>query len=275
MNRPPVSAETRVCAVIGDPVRHSQSPRLHNAAYEALGLDRVYLAFEVPAGRGREAVRSIVDLGIDGLNVTMPHKEAAAAACDELTVDAAALRSVNTVVRRSDGTLLGASTDGDGFLRSLADAGVDPAGADVLVVGARGAARAVVQALGRVGARVTVAARRSDAADAAAGLAPAGRAVGLEGIAAALAHAALVVQATPLGMDATTLAFDPAPIGPEHTVCDLVYHPAVTPLLAAAQAAGATTVGGIGMLLHQAALAFELHTGLPAPLDAMRAVIAG
>ena len=274
MTRPPVTGATRLCAVIGDPVRHSQSPVLHNAAYDALGLDRIYLALEVPTGHGREAVRSILDLGIDGLNVTMPHKEDAAAACDELTEDAAALRSVNTVVRRADGTLLGASTDGEGFLRSLADAGVDPAGADVLVVGAGGAARAVVQAAGRVGGHVTVAGRRPEAAAAAAALAPGGVAIGMDGIQAALATATVVVQSTPVGMDGASLPFDPGALGPQHTVCDLIYHPSVTPLLAAATAHGARAVGGIGMLLHQAALAFELHTGHPAPLDAMRAAIA-
>ena len=128
MNRPPVSGETRLCAVIGDPVRHSLSPRIHNAAYEALGLDRVYVALPVPAGRGAAAVRAMVDLGIDGLNVTMPHKEEAATACDVLSADASALRSVNTVVRRADGALVGDSTAGEGFLRALADAGCDPTG---------------------------------------------------------------------------------------------------------------------------------------------------
>lgn len=275
MSRPPVTGATRLCAVIGDPVRHSQSPRLHNAAYEALGLDRIYLALEVPAGHGRTAVRSMLDLGIDGLNVTMPHKEDAAVACDELTADAAALRSVNTVVRREDGTLLGASTDGEGFLRSLADAAIDPAGAPALVVGAGGAARAVVAALGRVGAEVTVAARRPGAAAAAAALAPGGRAVTLDAVDEVLGAVALVVQATPVGMDGSSQPFDPAGLGPDHAVCDLVYHPAVTPLLAAAVARGARTVGGIGMLLHQAALAFELHTGHAAPLDAMRAALDG
>lgn len=273
MTRPPVTGATRLCAVIGDPVRHSQSPRLHNAAYEALGLDRIYLALEVPAGRGREAVRSILDLGIDGLNVTMPHKEDAAAACDELTEDAAALRSVNTVVRRADGTLLGASTDGEGFLRSLADAGVDPTGAELLVVGAGGAARAVAQAAGRIGAHVVVAARRPEAASAAAALAPDGRAIALDAIPDSLGTATIVVQSTPVGMDGDATPFDPAGLGPHHTVCELIYHPAVTPLLAAAAARGARTVGGIGMLLHQAALAVELHTGHPAPLEAMRAAI--
>lgn len=274
MTRPPVTGATRLCAVIGDPVRHSRSPQLHNAAYDALGLDRIYLALEVPAGRGREAVRSILDLGIDGLNVTMPHKEDAAAACDELTADAAALRSVNTVVRRTDGTLLGASTDGEGFLRSLADAGVDPAGAELLVIGAGGAARAVVQASGRVGARVVVAARRPEAAAAAAALTPGGVAIDLDAIPDALGTATIVVQSTPVGMDGESSPFDPSALGPQHAVCDLIYHPSVTPLLAAAAGRGARTVGGIGMLLHQAALAFELHTGHPAPLDAMRAAIA-
>jgi shikimate dehydrogenase len=204
----------------------------------------------------------------------MPHKEDAAAACDELTPDAAALRSVNTVVRRPDGTLLGASTDGEGFLRSLADADVDPEGVAVLVVGAGGAARAVAQALGRVGASVTVAARRSEAAAAAAALAPGGRAVAMDGIPDALAGCSIVVQSTPLGMDGTSLAFDPDGLGPDHVVCDLVYHPAVTPLLAAAATRGARRVGGIGMLLHQAALAFELQTGMAAPIDAMRDALA-
>lgn len=275
MNRPPVSGATRLCAVIGDPVRHSLSPRLHNAAYAALGLDRVYVALEVPAGHGRAAVRSIVEFGIDGLNVTMPHKEDAAAACDELTPDAAALRSVNTVVRRPDGTLLGASTDGEGFLRSLGDAGLDPTDATVLVVGSGGAARAVVAALGRVGARVTVAARRADAAATAAALAPGSRSTDLAAVPGELGRTAIVVQTTPVGMDGTSLPFDPAALGPDHAVCDLIYHPAATPLLVAAAARGARTVGGIGMLLHQAALAFELHTGVPAPLDAMRAALEG
>ena len=218
-------------------------------------------------------MRSILDLDIDGLNVTMPHKEAAAEACDELTEDAAALRSVNTVVRRADGTLLGASTDGEGFLRSLADAGVDPAGAEMLVVGAGGAARAVAQAAGRVGAHVVVAARRPEASATAAALAPGGRSIGLEGIPDALARATIVVQSTPVGMDGESSPFDPGALGPQHVVCDLIYHPSVTPLLAAAAARGARTVGGIGMLLHQAALAFELHTGHSAPIDAMRAAI--
>lgn len=268
-----MSGETRLCAVIGDPVRHSRSPRLHNAAYEALGLDRVYLALPVPAGRGAAAVRAIADLGIDGLNVTMPHKEDAAAACDDLSADAAALRSVNTVVRRPDGSLHGDSTDGEGFLRSLADAGCDPDGLRALVVGAGGAARAVTLALGRSGARVVVAARRPDAAARAAALAPAAGVVDLDAIDGVAAESDLVVNATPLGMAGERFPVSDSVWSARHWVCDLVYHPEVTPLLGAAGAAGARPVGGLGMLLHQAAVAFELHTGLPAPLEAMRAAL--
>jgi shikimate dehydrogenase len=139
-----VTGETRLAAVIGDPVRHSRSPAIHNAAYAAAGLDWVFVALEVREGRGYDAVRAMPVLGISGLSVTMPHKADAARACDELTADAAALEVVNTVVLREDGSLWGDSTDGEGLVRSLADAGLDVDGRSVLLVGAGGAARAAV-----------------------------------------------------------------------------------------------------------------------------------
>src|SRR5437868_6620339 len=113
-----IGGATRVAGLIGDPVSHSRSPAIHNAAFAAAGLDWVFVCFPVPRGSGRAAVRAVESLGIGGLSVTMPHKADAAAACDDLTADAAALGAVNTVVPR-DGRLLGAATDGDGFLRSL------------------------------------------------------------------------------------------------------------------------------------------------------------
>ena len=281
--RPALSGHTRVVGVIGDPVSHSLSPALHNAAFEALRLDWVYVAFAVPRGRGADAVAAVPALGLAGFNVTMPHKEDVAAACDELTPDAAALRSVNTVVARSDGRTLGDSTDGPGFLDALAEEGVEVAGQPVLVLGAGGAARAVVLALGRAGATVTVAARRPEAAESAAVLAPGARAVALGAVASPGPSAAgavdpaafsVVVNATPLGMSGG----DPLPVDPEalhagQAVVDLVYHPADTPLLTAARARGAHAVNGLGMLLHQAARSFSLWTAEPAPLDAMRAAV--
>lgn len=270
--RPPLSGGTRVVGVIGDPVAHSLSPTLHNAAFEALGLDWVYVAFPVPRGRGADAVAAVSALGLAGLNVTMPHKEDVAAACDELTPDAAALRSANTVVALPDGRTRGESTDGPGFLDALADENIEIAGKPVLVLGAGGAARAVILALGRAGAVVTAAARRPAAAEAAAALAPGATAVPLDSVASTAF--AVIVNATPLGMSAgDPLPVDPAALHVQQAVVDLVYHPADTPLLTAARAKGALVVNGLGMLLHQAARSFSLWTGQPAPVDAMRAAV--
>ena len=270
--RPPLSGHTRVVGVIGDPVAHSLSPTLHNAAFEALGLDWVYVAFPVARGRGADAVAAVSALGLAGLNVTMPHKEDVAAACDELTPDAGALRSANTVVALADGRTLGDSTDGPGFLDALAEDGIDVAGQAVLVLGAGGAARAVVLALGRAGAAVTVAARRPDAAAAAALLAPDAQSVAIGAVDPA--PYSLVVNATSLGMSgADPLPVEPEALHGEQAVVDLVYHPAETPLVRAARAKGAPAMNGLGMLLHQAARSFALWTGQPPPLDAMRAAV--
>ncbi len=262
-----ITGETRLAAVIGAPVRHSRSPAIHNAAFAAAGLDWVYVALEVAPGSGFAAIRALPTLGIAGVNVTMPHKADAARACDELTVAAARLGSVNTVVVRSDGTLLGDSTDGEGFLRALADADLDPAGRSVVILGAGGAARAVGAALVGAGAGVAVAARRTGAAEE---LAAAVDGVGVTAWPERdLAGIDILVNATPIGMgDNRDIPCEPCP---GQWVVDLVYHPLETALLARAAAVGAHPVGGLGMLVHQAALSFERWTGVGAPLDAMRA----
>lgn len=266
------SGATRVAGVIGDPVTHSLSPAIHNAAFTACGLDWVYVAFPVPRGQGAAAVAAVAHLGLAGLNVTMPHKADAVRACHELTPDAGALGSVNTVIN-TPGGLLGDSTDGPGFMAALAEAGVEVAGMDgsVLVVGAGGAARAVVLALGRAGAEVVVAARRPETAAAAALLAPRARAVALPVPGEEVSAAAVVVNATPLGMAGEAPPFDAQLLRPSQVVVDLVYHPAETVLLAAARDRGARALGGLGMLVHQAALSFSAWTGLEAPLPAMKA----
>ena len=262
-----ITGATRVVGIIGDPVGHSRSPAMHNAAFDALGLDWAYVAFPVARGDGAAAVRAVTTLGLAGLNVTMPHKADAAAACDDLAPEAAALGAVNTVVN-VDGTLVGHSTDGDGFLRALDDEEIEVAGLRVLVVGAGGAARAITHALGRVGAHVTVAARRSDAARSAASLAPDGDAVGLDGI--AVEGFDVVVNATPLGMDGEAPPFDTAKLHTGQFVYDTVY-PVETPLLREARAGGLRAAGGLDMLVHQGALSFSLWTGIEPPLDVMRA----
>jgi shikimate dehydrogenase len=166
--------------------------------------------------------------------------------------------------------LVGDSTDGEGFRRSLVEAGHDPAGRSVLVLGAGGAARAVVLTLGRAGCDVTVAARRAEAAAQAAALAPAGRGMTWDQVAETVPTVDVIVQATPLGMaGAPSMPFDPGLLRPGQVVADLVYHPLETPFLAAAAQAGAAPVSGLGMLVHQAALQVEAWTGRPAPLSEM------
>jgi shikimate dehydrogenase len=269
-----ITAATRVAGVIGDPVRHSLSPVLHNAAYRELGLDWVYVAFEVPDGGARGALDGMRMLDLVGLSVTMPHKSTVAAACDELSPTAAALHSVNTVSVDAQGRLVGDSTDGEGFLRSLRDAGHDPAHASVALLGAGGAARAVARALGDVGARVTVCARKADAAERAALLAG-GTSAPWDARAEAVAAANLVVNATPIGMGSHSEALDlPFPLDALHSgqvLADLVYHPIETPLLRGARGRGADVVDGLGMLVHQAALQVEDWTGRDAPVSIMRA----
>jgi shikimate dehydrogenase len=267
-----VGAHTRLAAVIGSPVRHSLSPAMHNAAFRALGLDWIYLAFEVAAAEVPAAFAGARALRIAGLSVTIPHKAAALAAVDESTNAARDIGAVNTVVASGDGILLGDNTDGAGFLASLADEGFDPAGRTCAVVGAGGAARAVVHALAGAGAAEVVVVNRSpERAESAAALAgPAGRA----GVAADIEGADLVVNATPLGLAGTEAGDSPLDVrllGPGQLLVDLIPNPAVTPLMRAAADRGARVAGGLGMLVHQGALAFELWTGRPPPIDVMRA----
>jgi shikimate dehydrogenase len=233
----------------------------------------VYVALEVRPGDVPAAIAGVRALDLGGLSVTIPHKPAVAAEVDELSAAAAATGAVNTVVPLPDGRLRGENTDAGGFLASLADEGFEPAGHPCLVVGAGGAARAVVHALAGAGAtEVVVLNRTRQRAQDAAALAGA---VGRVGTADDLATVDLVVNATPVGLagsdtDADALPLDPRYLGPGQLVVDLVPNPAVTPLLRAAREAGAQVAGGLGMLVHQGALAFELWTGQAAPLGVMR-----
>jgi shikimate dehydrogenase len=271
-----ITGHTRIAAIIGDPVRHSLSPAIHNAAFAAAGLDWAYVAFEVARGQGAAAVRAMRTLGIDGLNVTMPHKADAATAVDRLAPAARDLGVVNTIVREGS-VLVGENTDGDGFVNALrVDEGVDVAGMRCLVVGAGGAARAVVRALGLAGAaEIVVAARRPDSAASVVALAKVARLGTVE----EADTVDLVVNATPVGMDdvveldAPTLPVPAERLGAGQLVADLVYHPLVTPLLHEARARGAVAVNGLGMLVHQAAIAFRLWTGEDAPIEAMSVAV--
>ncbi len=263
-----ITATTRVAGVIGSPVRHSLSPALHNAAFTASGAPWIYVAFEVAPGEAHRARDAMRVLGIGGLSVTMPHKEQVAGCVDELAPAAAALRSVNTVVRRADGSLEGHSTDGAGFVASLRDAGVEPAGRRVVVIGAGAAGRAVVDALARAGAGAIDVVNR-DPARAALAAQLAGP-VGHVATEAAIGHADIVVNATSVGMGTEDLPFDATLLGAGQVVADLVYHPLETALLRAARQVGATTVDGLGMLVHQAALQQGLWLGAAPDTVVMR-----
>jgi shikimate dehydrogenase len=272
-------AESTVVGVIGSPIRQSLSPLLHNAAFAALGLNWVSLAFDVPPGQAAAALGGMRALGLAGLSVTMPHKAEVSTLVDSRTDVAARLDAVNCVINEQ-GTLRGANTDGDGFLASLERAaGFSPAGKRCLVIGAGGAARAVTDALATAGASDVAVVNRTPArAAAVAALAgSAGRGLAVADP-AQVAQADLVVNATPIGMAGVPGGLaegsEPWLVAPDlmhagQVVVDLVYAPRPTPWLAAAATTGATAVDGLGMLVHQAAAQLELWTGLPAPVDVM------
>ena len=263
----------RLAALIGSPVEHSLSPVIHQAAFDAGGVDWTYVAFDVAGGGGVAVLDAMRVLGIAGLSITRPHKRDVAAAVDRLEPAARALQSVNTVSWDGD-QLVGSSTDGEGFVASLAEVGIDVADARVAVIGAGGAARSVIDALGRAGSNdIRVLNRTRVNAESAAMLAS----VASVGIAGDISCADIVVNATNVGMGvdvvrATSddLPCDPALLRAEQVVVDLVYHPLRTAWLAAADALGARTVDGLGMLIHQAALQQERWIGVLADTKVMR-----
>ncbi|HSL74843.1 MAG TPA: shikimate dehydrogenase [Ilumatobacteraceae bacterium] len=263
----------RLAALIGSPVEHSLSPMIHQAAFDAAGVDWTYLAFDVPPGRAGEAVAAMRVLRIAGMSVTMPHKRDLADLVDRLEPAARALRSVNTVSWDGE-ELVGSSTDGAGFVASLTEAGIDVAGAKVAIIGAGGAARSVIDALGRSGALdITVLNRTRGNAELAATLASAASV----GIMSDITRADIVVNATNVGMGidpasatAADHPCDPALLRADQVVADLVYHPLRTAWLGAAGELGARTVDGLGMLIHQAALQQERWLGVRPDVGVMR-----
>ena len=258
--------------VIGFPVRHSLSPVICQAAFDELGLDWVYAAFEVAPGDAGQALDHMRVQGMVGLSVTMPHKADVAAAVDELSPAAAVLGVVNCVARDGD-RLIGHNTDGAGFCDALLAEGVELAGMGCAVLGAGGAARAVVAELARREVdEVAVIARRPEAAASAAALAGS---VGTTAGPADVGRFRLVVNATPVGMAETEGAGN-LPLDPDHLhagqhVADLVYNPLQTPLLAECRRRGVPTSTGVGMLVYQAAHAVRIWTGVEPPIEAMTA----
>ncbi len=264
----------RLAVLIGSPVAHSLSPVIHRAAFEAARVDWTYAALDVAVGDGPGAVEAMRVLGIAGMSVTMPHKADVAAAVDRLDPAARSLHSVNTVSWDGD-ELVGSSTDGAGFVASLVEVGIDVAGSRVAVIGAGGAARSVIDALGRAGTNdITVLNRSHDRAESAAQLSPAASV----GIVSDVTRADIVVNATSVGMGvdpalatADDLACDVALLHARQVIVDLVYHPLRTAWLTAADELGARTIDGLGMLVHQAALQQQAWLGSLPDVAVMRA----
>jgi len=272
--RTPLLGSTKVAAVIGDPVGHSLSPTIHNAGFATCGLDWVYIALPVVAGRGADAVDAMRTLGIAGMSVTMPHKADVVTAADEIGEAAATLGAANCLTLLTGGRVRADNTDGRGFIDALFDdADIVAEGRSFAVIGAGGAARAVILALAEAGAReVSVINRSPDRGEVAARLAgPVGRVTEVE----AVSGVDVVVNATPLGMgEDWHLPCAPSLLSAGQVAIDLVYEPSRTPWLAALAEAGVEIHNGTSMLVRQAAVAFRSWTGVDAPVKAMKMAVA-
>ena len=267
-----VTGHTGVVGVIGDPIEHSRSPQMHNAAFAKAGLDYVYVPFHVRPDDLARAIAGFKALNVVGINVTLPHKQAVIPYLTSISREAELIGAVNTLTFLEDG-IHGDNTDAPGVLRALEDDGnlSVPVGENVVVLGAGGAARAIVVAFALAGvASITIANRTTEKAIALAEEMQQKTGVSMHGMGLADARVADAVRQSTLLVNTATASMDltqPLLISvdwlqPNAIVYDIVYTPPVTPLMAAAAARGCQTLGGIGMLIHQGAIAFEKWTGV-------------
>jgi len=264
-----LSGRTKITGLFGYPVEHTLSPAMHNAAFEALGLDYCYVVFLVHPDSLQEAVKAIRALHLFGVNVTIPHKEKVIPLLDEIDKEASYIGAVNTIVN-SVGRLKGYNTDGRGFMQSLFEFGVSAEGKEVLIVGAGGASRAIGYYLGKEAKKLCLYDIEKEKAE---------RLVAdlkknfdnistVEDI-ARTERFHILINATPLGLkDEDPLPFETALLRSDQIVCDLIYKK--TRLLDEASKKGCLTLDGLGMLLWQGVFAFELWTGVSPPVDIMR-----
>jgi shikimate dehydrogenase len=265
----------RWACLIGHPVAHTLSPALHNAAFAALGIDANYEAWDVPIDGLEKAVGALRRPDCMGANVTAPHKQAVLAHLDEVSDEVRALGALNTIVNDS-GRLLGANTDARGLVRWMREAGIDPAGAACLVLGAGGAARGTVWALADLGAASVLVLNRTpqkghDLVSTLQPKLPSSTHLVWGNLTRsaqpAVAPCRIVVNATSLGHDGRAPEVHPSWYSSDSVAIELAYNPPETGFVAAARAAGARAENGLGMLVHQAALAFERWTGQAPPID--------
>ena len=276
-----INATTTLVGLFGWPVSHSISPQMHNAAFVARQMNWRYLAFGVPPERVQEAVAALPALGLRGVNVTVPHKQAVMPHLHHWTAAAEAIGAVNTIIVGEDGQLTGDNTDAAGFIADLHAHKVDPAGKRALVIGAGGSSRAVVYGLAEAGVHsVTILNRTvAKAVELAAAMQSyfpeisIGSAAFPDGVTANAESADLIVNCTSLGMDPRVEGLpweEDVEFREDQIVYDLVYNPAMTRLLQLASTDGATALGGLGMLVYQGAIAWEKWTGEAAPVAVMQ-----
>lgn len=268
----------KLFALIGNPVEHSLSPEMHNAAFQALGLECFYTAFQVDSDRLGEAIEDARAIGIQGLNVTIPHKVSVLQYLDELDDSANQVGAVNTIANR-DGRLVGYNTDGLGALRAMEQNNVKPDGRRVMLLGAGGAARAIAFTLaGRVESLSILNRSGNKAKNLAADLQSIfGKHVSWgsltpTAVAKVIETAEIIINSTPVGMypQVEETIIDRELLRPNMAVFDIVYNPIKTKLLKDAEATGARTVSGVEMLLHQGAEAFKTWLGIMPPINVMR-----
>ena len=276
-----LTGHTRIVGVIGDPVSHSRSPQMHNAAFAKAGLDYVYVPFHVRPDDLAAAIAGFKAINVVGINVTLPHKQAVIPFLTSISREAELIGAVNTLTF-VDGNIHGDNTDAPGVLQALDEAGNTsgtPVGEKVVVLGAGGAARAVVVALALRGvAAITIANRTVEKAVALAremdqktGVSMQGMGLTDERLPLSVRESKLLVNTATISMDVTQpLLISADWLQPNTIVYDIVYTPPVTPLMQAATERGCQTLGGIGMLVHQGAIAFEKWTGVAPCTETMR-----
>ena len=273
-----ISGKTKVCGIIGDPVEHSMSPAMHNAAFNKMGLDYVYVAFSVKKAELGKAIGGMRALNIKGLNVTIPHKVAVLELLDKLDPLAEKIGAVNTIIN-DDGKLTGYNTDATGFLQPLLENGIETRGENIVILGAGGASRGISFILAERGANLTILNRQVERAKELAnrirqtfGSEVASLELTKENLSRVLNKTDILVNATSVGMSPNS---EETPVNadllkPGIIVYDIVYNPVKTRLLQQAEAAGAETISGLDMLVWQGALAFEKWTGIKAPVKLMK-----
>lgn len=278
-----ISGGTKLCGVIGDPIEHTMSPAMHNAAFKKLGLNYLYVPFRVKSQDLGKAINGMRALNIRGLNVTIPHKVGVISFLDKLDPLVEKIGAVNTIVN-DDGVLTGYNTDATGFLQTLVEEGVEPRGRNVVILGAGGASRAISFILAERGANLVILNRLLEldwAQELARKISESFRRkvealeLNEKNLAGVLERADIVVNATSVGMSPKT---DETPLPAkllrsDLVVFDIIYNPAKTRLLQEAEAARARILSGLDMLVWQGALAFEKWTGVKAPVKVMRAEV--